>query len=203
MARKKSTGTATPTETEVEETSPVEPLFDDEDDDDDVPEATINADADEDHEGDDEQDEVEAALAAPSFSPTKYLKHFFTAEEVERFRVEREEKDATIDELQKEFDEKKEAASKLKKRIDVLQDEGMTLSRRIRNKAEMRNVQCEQRKEVDRRDDSPTKGEIVMVTYRLDTDEPIEWRVPTQRELFADGVAPTPPNGQTEIREAH
>jgi uncharacterized coiled-coil protein SlyX len=207
MARKKSTAAPETTETDVEETStPVEPLFDADDDLDEV-----NADAaagDEPDAGDDEDsedDEIERALAAPTFQPTRQLKHFFTREEVDAFQAKRLEGDAEIDELNKQLGEQKEAVAKLKKRVDVLEDEGMKLSRRIRDKCEMRAVSVEERKEFDIREGSETKGQLMMVTYRLDTNEPFDWRElrgnERQEVLPYDAPAKTPLDGSTEVRD--
>lgn len=200
MARKKKT----------EETTPkpdlADALFDDdgpiEDDEDDEAVDALARELREASDEDDEQDEIDAAVAAVPLPKSRLLKHTFSKDEIDRFRSQREEKDVAIEALTTELDELKERCSKLKKQIDVLQDEGMTLSRRVRTGHEMRSVSTEDRKELDARDDSETKGQLVMVTYRLDTNEAVAWRELTslekQGELFP--AAPTPL--KTEVREA-
>lgn len=138
--------------------------------------------------------------------PTRYLKHFLTAAEVTLIREEREQEDAEIEALKTELDSVAERAKSLKKRIEVLVEDGAEKSKRIRTGFEMRNVPCEERRGIDERADSPTLGREIVITYRLDTNEAIDWRElrgdERQGRLFDQAPAATPANGVTEYREA-
>lgn len=138
--------------------------------------------------------------------PTRYLKHFLTAAEITLIREEREEEDREIETLRADLDTVSERAKSLKKRIEVLIEDGAEKSKRIRTGFEMRNVPCEERRQPDARVDSPTFGREIVVTYRLDTDEAIDWRElradERQGRLFDQAPAATPANGVTELREA-
>ncbi len=141
-------------------------------------------------------------ISGESYHPTRYIEHVLTEDEILSMREEREVHDETIDELQGELDKIKERAKHLQKRIDTESEDALAISRRIRAGSEFRDVECEERKEFDQRVDQPTFGKVVMVVYRLDTNEAIEWRELTKSErqgsLF-DPAAPTPP--VTEVRE--
>lgn len=138
--------------------------------------------------------------------PTRYLKHFLTAAEITLIREEREDEDREIETLRADLDTVSERAKSLKKRIEVLIEDGAEKSKRIRTGFEMRNVPCEERRQPDPREDSPTFGREIVVTYRLDTDEAIDWRElradERQGRLFDQAPAATPANGVTEFREA-
>lgn len=140
------------------------------------------------------------------YAATRYLECELTKAEIDALREEREAGDAQIDQLGRELAEVKEKAKSLQKRIDVLTEDGLTTSRKIRSGVEMRDVPCEERRELDERDDSPTKGTLVVVTYRLDTNEAIDWRElrPGERQgrLFEEAPAASPRNGGVEVREA-
>lgn len=127
-------------------------------------------DDEEDDEGD-EGDEDESAKG-----PTRYLKKFLTKSEIDALREGREAQDEAIEKLELELAAAKKQAQSLQKRIDTMIEDGLAASKRIRVGYEMDYVRCEERREVDTREDSPTKGKTIMVTYRLDTNEAIEWR---------------------------
>jgi hypothetical protein len=140
----------------------------------------------------------------PSYGPTRYLKHFFTEAEVLEMRMKREDLDAEIDKLQGELDTLGKRVKYLKSCIDTNQIKGLELSRSIKSGSEMRDVIVEERKEIDSRPESPTRGKVVMVAYRTDTEEAIDWRELSYRErqgdLF-DPAAATP--AVTEQRAAN
>lgn len=173
------------------------------------------------HEGEEDGEEEDAPESEPAeaaketaapeapktyeYRPTRYLLHAFTPEEINGFRADREEKDRIIDDLEADLEGLQERVKGLKKRIDTLTDEGRLLSRRVREGSEYRNVPCEERKEPDPREGEPTFGQLMMVTYRLDTNEVIEVRelkgAERQGVLFDQAPAATPAVGN-EIREA-
>jgi hypothetical protein len=146
----------------------------------------------------------ETKRPAQTFGPTRYLKHLFTEGEVLEMRLKRESLDAETDTLQTELDSLAKRVKHLKSRIDANHVEGLSLSRCIRFGSEMRDVVIEERKEIDSRPESPTKGKLVMVAYRTDTEEAIDWRELSYRErqgdLF-DPAAATP--AVTEQRAAN
>lgn len=140
------------------------------------------------------------------FTPTRYLKHDFTREEVDAFREEREQHDVVIEDLEKDLEEAQDKVKSLKKRIETRQEDGMALSKKIRFGSEMRSVPCEERREIDTRLALPTTGTLIMVTYRLDTDQAVDWRKLSANErqgkLWDEAPAPSPANGSLEVREA-
>lgn len=160
---------------------------------------------DEDDLDDEDTDDDDSPPSSPETVTTRYLSCQLSPEKIEALRLERESQDTEIEELQKECDQHFEEGRALKKKIDALYEEGLAKSKRIRNGAEMRDVPCEDRKEPDPREDSPTKGEVIRITYRLDTNEAIEWRPLTradlQGQLFGDIAAPTPRDGGVVVRE--
>lgn len=133
------------------------------------------------------------------YRPTRYLMHIFTADEINAFRADREEKDRVIDELDRELETHQEKVRGLKKRIDELTDEGRALSRKVRDGSEYRNVACDERREPDPRPESPTHGQLMMVTRRIDTMEIVEVRelrgIERQGILFDEAPAKTPASG--------
>lgn len=149
---------------------------------------------------DDEPTEAEIEKAKISEPVRGYvlLPHTFTRDEIDGLQKARLDIDVTIEDLTIEWEAAKEKASELKRTIEQRQADGMAISKRIRGGAEERQIPCEDRKEYDVRDGSPTKGKLMIVTYRLDTKEPIKWREPVgserQRDLFDDDKpVPTPP----------
>lgn len=142
--------------------------------------------------------EIEKAKVTEPVRGYVLLDHTFTRDEIDGLQKARLDIDITIEDLTVEWEAAKEKASELKKTIEQRQADGMSISKRIRGGAEQRQVPCEDRKEYDVRDGSPTKGKLMIVTYRLDTKEPIRWREPVgaerQRDLFDDDKpTPTPP----------
>lgn len=139
-------------------------------------------------------------------TPTRYLRHTLTAAEREELRVEREEEDARIEQLTADLESLKKQAKHTANEIEILASKGLEKSRVIRLGWRMQDVPCEERRELDKREDSPTKDKLVMVTYRLDTFEAIDWRPLTYAErqgvLFDEAPAKTPSNG-VEVRGAH
>lgn len=166
----------------------------------------LDLDADEDSDDDLDGEGVGAppGAAKPSYGPTRYLKHFFTEAEVLEMRMKREDLDAEIDKLQGELDTLAKRVKYLKSCIETNQIEGLELSRSIKTGSEMRDVVVEERKEIDLRAESLTKGRTMMVAYRTDTDEAIDWRelsyAERQGSLF-DPAAATP--AVTEQRAAN
>lgn len=138
------------------------------------------------------------------FAPTRYLECILTPAEIEAMRAQREEGDAEIDRLSLKLEGLKKEAKSVQSRIDILLEDGLQASRTIRTGVVMRDVPCEERREIDERSDSPTLGSLIVVTHRLDTDEAIDWRElrrdERQGHLF-DAAAPTPSNGVTQVRE--
>lgn len=134
--------------------------------------------------------------AGDSFHPTRYIEHVLTEDEILTMRLEVEQHHKEIDELQEELTKLSDRCKSLKKRIDTNSEDALSLSRRVRAGKEHREIECEERRELDQRPGEPTYGKQVVVTYRLDTYEPIEWRELTRAErqgsLF-DPAAPTPP----------
>lgn len=129
--------------------------------------------------------------------PTRYLECVLTPDEIMRLRERRELDDVQIERVRVELAEVKERAKNLQKTIEVLVEGGLTMSRTVRDGREMRDVPCEDVREPDQRKDAPTYGDLVVVTRRLDTGEPIAWRElsPAERQgsLFdveADADAP-------------
>lgn len=144
-------------------------------------------------------------LKTYEYRPTRYLMHLFTSDEINGFRADREEKDRVIDDLEADLEMHQEAARKLKKRIDTLTDEGRALSKQVREGGEYRNVPVEERKELDQRPDSSTRGKLMVFAYRLDTQEVVEVRelkgAERQGILFEEAAAKTRSEG-VETREA-
>lgn len=159
-----------------------------------------------DHGEDDEPEEAAPLepLKTYEYRPTRYLLHVFTPEEINSFRADGEEKDRVYDELDALLDGHKEAARALTKRMDLLHAERRALSKKVRDGSEYKNVPCEERKEIDGREAEPTFGQLMMFTYRLDTNEVIEVRelkgAERQGILFQDAPAKTPASGN-EFRE--
>lgn len=121
-------------------------------------------------------DDAGAADEPDDFAPTRYLECTLTREEIDTIREGREDGDAEIDRLSSRLEGLKADAKSAQKRIDILLEDGLNASRKIRSGVEMRNVKCEERRELDPREDSPTRGQTIVITYRLDTKEPIDWR---------------------------
>lgn len=168
----------------------------------DEPAAVADIEADE-VEADDEEDagepnDAEAPLVAEpaAFHATRYLRHTLTEAEREELRTEREEEDARIEQLTADLDSLKKQAKHVSNEIEILASKGLEKSKTIRLGWRMQDVPCEERRELDTREDSPTAGKLVMVTYRLDTQEPIDWRPLTYQErqgvLFDEAPASTP-----------
>lgn len=127
-----------------------------------------------------ERPSVEVHTQAPASTGTRYLKCELTDDEILCLRVEREAEDEKIEDLQDELDKAAELVKSLKRRVEVLQESGAGKSRTIRLGYEWRNVPCVDRRGPDPREDA-IDGAIGVCTFRLDTDECIEWR-----ELRAD-----------------
>ena len=122
---------------------------------------------------------------------TQFLECALTEEEIHEKRLQRETEDAEIAVLNKEAEGLGSRLKSIKKRIDVLLEDGAKASKCIRDRAEWKDVPCEERREPDQRLESATYGQTMIVTYRLDTHEAIDWRSLTASErqggLFADG----------------
>jgi vacuolar-type H+-ATPase subunit I/STV1 len=161
-------------------------------------------DDDEDLEDDSDEDDDDEPVAdgdGTMFRPTRYLKCPFTRDDVDAMRVGRERDDVVIEKLEQQVERLQGKVKKRKQRIDELEAKGRETSKKIRLGYEMRNVPCEERREIDTRPGARA-NHVVMVTYRLDTNEAIDWRElrfdERQGALF-DPAAPTP--AQTVIRE--
>lgn len=134
-----------------------------------------------------------AAFSAPEeYRPTRYLRHVFTQTELDEFHAQRLELDREADELNEDLKPAQEKVRDLKKRIDELTDDARTLSRRERLGAEMQYVRCEERKCIDPIETADTYGRLAMVTFRLDTNEPIESRALRGAERQGSLFDPTP-----------
>jgi hypothetical protein len=176
------------------------------------PDGVTEADLGEDYPDD---DDIEAGSAeepddeAPA--GTEYLLHAFTDAEVLQKRLQREALDQQIDQLVADQKVAASEAASLRKQIDAMSKAGREITRSIKSGGEMKYVPCEPRKEtspnlpqavVDKLGHPPA-GELVMVTYRLDTNEAISWRalkpIEKQGQLFGDTAAPTKSNG-VEVR---
>jgi hypothetical protein len=135
---------------------------------------------------------------------TEYLLHAFTDAEVLQKRLQREELDVHIDQLVADQKVAASEAASLRKQIEAMSKAGREITRSIKSRGEMKYVPCEPRKEtspnlpqaVIEKLGSPPADELVMVTYRLDTNEPISWRalkpIEKQGQLFDDAPAATP-----------
>ncbi len=139
-------------------------------------------------------------------SPTRYLRHTLTEAEREQLRTEREEEDARIEQLTADLESLKKQAKHVSNEIDILAAKGLEKSKVVRLGWRMQDVPCEERRELDGREDSPTAGQLQMVTYRLDTGEAIEWRPLTYNErqgvLFTEAPAKTPAGGEVRSNGA-
>lgn len=113
---------------------------------------------------------------------TRYLECVLTPDEIQRMREKREADDVQIERARTELAELKERAKQVQKQIEVLVEGGLSLSRTVRDGRETRDVPCEDVREPDERKGSPTFGELVIVTRRIDTGEPIAWRELTAAE---------------------
>jgi hypothetical protein len=135
---------------------------------------------------------------------TEYLLHAFTDAEVLQKRLQREELDVHIDQLVADQKVAASEAASLRKQIEAMSKAGREITRSIKSRGEMKYVPVEPRKEtspnlpqavVDKLGHPPA-GELVMVTYRLDTNEAISWRalkpIEKQGQLFDDAPAATP-----------
>lgn len=142
--------------------------------------------------------------------PTRYLECVLTPDEIMRLRERRELDDVQIERVRVELAEVKERAKNLQKTIEVLVEGGLTMSRTVRDGREMRDVPCEDVREPDQRKDAPTFGDLVVVTRRLDTGEPIAWRELSAEErqgsLFdvdpADAPDPDAPEYSEKLSDA-
>lgn len=156
-------------------------------------------------ESDEAQTDTAPAPPRVEYRPTRYLECKLTKDQIDEIREARETEDAEIGKLQAELYSVNERVKSLKKRIDTIIEDGLEASAKVRSGVEMRSVECEDRREYDAREGSLTKGELVMVTYRLDTNEAIEWRSLTvherQGKLWDEAPAKTPGVGN-EIRES-
>lgn len=165
---------------------------------------------------DDELGEAAAAAEEPDDEEapagTEYLLHAFTDAEVLQKRLQREALDEKIDQLVADQKVAASEAASLRKQIEAMSKAGREITRSIKSRGEMKYVPVEPRKEtspnlpqavVDKYG-TPPAGELVMTTYRLDTNEAISWRPlkPIERQgvLFGE-AAPTRSNG-VETREA-
>lgn len=139
--------------------------------------------------------EIEKAKVTEPVRGQLMLEHVFSREDIDGLHKAMLDIDVEIERLDVEIDEAKEKLSDLRKSSEQKLDERMQISKRVRDGKEARPVFCEDRKEYDAREGSPTHGKPMVVTYRLDTKQPIKWRDPTpaERQLdFVKGDAPTP-----------
>lgn len=166
---------------------------------------------------DDEDDEPEAAEAVTEDEEapagTEYLLHAFTDGEVLQKRLQREALDEKIDELVAKQRVAASEAASLRKEIEAMSKAGREITRAIKKGGDMRYVPCEPRKETNpdlpeevvRKCGTPPAGELVLVTFRLDTNTAISWRplkpIERQGQLWADAPAATRSSG-VETREA-
>lgn len=133
---------------------------------------------------------------------TENHKHVLSAEEIESERKKREAEDVLIEQLLGELKTAKSTVKAKQKEIDELLKKGRERAKWCRDGFRMMQVRVEERREYDKRPGAKP-NRLMMITYRLDTDEPIRWREPTHKELqehMFDRAAPTPKN--TQVREA-
>lgn len=163
-------------------------------------------------EDDDEPDAADADDQEDDDAPpgTEYLLHAFTDAEVLQKRLQRESLDEQIDQLVADQKVAASEAASLRKQIEAMSKAGREITRSIKSRGEMKYVHCEPRKErspnlpqaVVEKLGLPPAGEMVLVTYRLDTQEAISWRalkpIEKQGQLFGD-AAPTKSQG-VEVR---
>lgn len=141
---------------------------------------------------------------------TRYLKHVLTGDEVLDLRCQREEQDEEIERLQLEANTAAERAKGLKKRIEVLAAEGLEASKTIRTGYRYENIECVEEEGACTEDLAKLPeqvGKLGMLTRRLDTYEPIEWREfrlsERQGDLFpAEPPAPEPATDGAPVEAA-
>jgi hypothetical protein len=159
---------------------------------------------DDDDDDDDDDSEPASSRDVHEYHPTRNLEHIFTEAEVHEMRIAVEKHHEEADRLQKLIDDQAEKLKSLKRRYETAIEDALSTSRRIRQGSEWQDIACEERREADSRVDEPTYGKTMMVTYRLDTNEPIEWRELNFKErqgvLWNDAPAPTPAGNGVEVR---
>lgn len=119
----------------------------------------------------------QAAIAGPMARRigTRYLDCTLDGEQIAAMHELRTKLDAQIDELTLEAEGHAQMATNAKKRIKELANQTRGISKDIRENLTRRNVECEERREIDQRV-GPTQGREIAVTYRLDTNTPVDWR---------------------------